>query len=61
MHFLQDGFPKSLPKKGMSDFTADYGLLTDLSTECSIQKKKNIKVKVFVLPKLFRDAEKLTF
>ena len=60
MYFLQDGFPKSLPKKGMSDFIADYGLLTDLSTECSIQKKY-IKVKVFVLPKLFRDAEKLTF
>ena len=60
MHFLQDGFPKSLPKKGMSDFTADYGLLTGLSTECSIQKTK-IKVKVFVLPKLFRDREKLTF
>ena len=60
MHFLQDGFPKSLPKKGMSDFTADYSLQTGLSTECSIQKK-NIKVKVFVLPKLFKDLEKLTF
>ena len=60
MHFLQDGFPKSLPKKRMSDFTADYGLLTGLSTECSIQKTK-IKVKVFVLPKLFGDREKLTF
>ena len=44
----------------MSDFTADYGLLTGLFTECSIQKTK-IKVKVFVLPKLFRDREKLTF
>ena len=60
MHFLQDGFPKSLPKKGMSDFTADYSVLTGLSTECSIHKKC-IKVKVFVLLKLFRDCEKLTF
>ena len=39
MHFLQDGFPKSLAKKGMSDFTAEYDLLTGLSTECSIHKK----------------------
>ena len=60
MHFLQDGFPKSLSKKGMSDFTADDGLLAGLSTECSIHKR-NIKVKVFVLPKFFRDREKLTF
>ena len=60
MHFLQDGSPKSLRKKGMSDFTADYGLLTGLSTGCSIHKK-NIKVKVFVLLKLFRACEKLTF
>ena len=60
MHFLQDGIPKSVPKKGMSNFTADYGLLTGLSSECSIHKK-NIKVKVFVLLKLFRDREKLTF
>ena len=60
MHFLQYGFPKSLPEKGMSDFTADYGLVTGLCTECAIHKK-NIKVKVFVLPKLLRDREKLTF
>ena len=60
MHFLQDGFPKNLSKKGMSEFTADYGLLTAVSTECSIHKK-NIKVIVFVLPKLFRDREKLIF
>ena len=52
------GFQKV--KKGMSDFTADYGLLTGLSTEYSIHKK-NIEVKVFVLPKLFRDRDKSTF
>ena len=39
MHFLQDGFLKSVPKKGMSNFTAYYGLLTGLSTERSIYKK----------------------
>ena len=39
MHFLQDDFPKSLPEKGMSDFTVDYGLLTGLPTERSIHKK----------------------
>ena len=54
------GFLKCLPEEGLSDFTADYGLLTGLSTECSIHKK-NIKVIVFVFPKLFRDREKLTF